>query len=96
MALWRLFQGKKADSEAERFERLLKSGRITEGKVIDSDGASVDEITQIFYVYSVNGADYESSQMLTDEQRERQAEYAPGAKVSIRYDPRQPGNSIVV
>lgn len=95
MSIWNLFQSEKPSTEADNYERLLRTGRITEGKVIDSDGASVDEITQIFYVYSINGADYESSHLLTADQRTRQAEYAPGANVSIRFDPHQPSNSIV-
>jgi hypothetical protein len=92
MGLLKFFQGKKNDSEIDRRERLLKNGRITEGRILDCD----DEATQVFYIYSVNGADYESSELLTPEQSLRANDYAPGAKVSIRYDPRQPGNSIVV
>jgi hypothetical protein len=92
MALFKFSRERKTDSEIERRARLLKNGRITEGRILDCD----DEITQVFYIYSVNGADYESSEILTADQRFRPKDYAPGAKVSIRYDPRQPGNSIVV
>jgi hypothetical protein len=92
MALFKFSRARKVDTEIERRERLLKTGRITEGRILDSD----DENTQIFYVYSINGADYESSELLTEDQRLRTNDYAPGAKVSVRYDPRQPGNSIVV
>lgn len=92
MGLLDFFRRRKTDSEAERRERLLKTGRIAEGTILDSD----DPITQIYYVYTVNGSDYESSEILTDEQRSRPLAYAPGAKISIRYDPRQPGNSVVV
>ena len=96
MSFWNLFQREKITTEAENYERLRKTGRVTDGKVIDSDGANVDEITQIFYLYSVSGADYESSHILTPEQRARPSEYAPGANVSVRYDPHLPSNSIVV
>lgn len=92
MALFKLFRERKTASENDRRERLLKTGRITEGRILDSD----DEFTQVSYIYSVNGADYESSEFLTEEQRLRVNQYSPGAKVSIRYDPRQPGNSVVV
>jgi hypothetical protein len=92
MALFKFSRKRKPDSEIERRERLLKNGRITEGRILDCD----EENTQVFYIYSINGADYESSELLTAEQRLRTQDYAPGAKVSIRYDPRQPGNSIVV
>lgn len=96
MSIWNLFQTEKPGTEADNYKRLMRAGRITEGKVIDSDGASVEEITQIFYIYSINGADYESSHLLTIDQRMRQANYAPGATVTVRYDPHQPSNSIVV
>lgn len=97
MSLRNLFRRAKAiDSEEARYERLIKNGRIAEGTILDSDSPTLEETTQIFYIYSVNGADYESSHVLTKEQQTRQKDYAPGAKVSIRYDPRQPGNSIVV
>jgi hypothetical protein len=96
MSFWKLSRTNETDSEVERRERLLRTGRITEGTILDTDSTEKDEITQVFYIYSVNGADYESSEKLSEEQRLRQADYAPGATVSIRYDPRQPGNSIVV
>jgi hypothetical protein len=97
MSLWNFFQREKpADSETTRYERLSKTGRITEGTILDTDSPTLEHVTQIFYVYSVNGADYESSHVLTEEQLSRQKNYAPGGKISIRYDPRQPGNSIVV
>jgi hypothetical protein len=96
MGLLSFLRPQKPGTESQRRERLLRSGRITEGRILDTDGENLEEATQIFYVYSVNGADYESSQPLTEEQLRRPADYAPGAKISVRYDPRQPGNSIVV
>jgi hypothetical protein len=39
---------------------------------------------------------YESSQKLSAAQQERESEYAPGKQIIVRYDPRQPANSIVV
>ena len=92
MGLLDFFRRRKTDSEAERRERILKTGRIAEGTILDGD----DRLSQIYYVYTVNGSDYESSEILTAEQSSRPLDYAPGAKISIRYDPRQPGNSVVV
>jgi hypothetical protein len=43
----------------------------------------------------LNGVDFESSEILTAEQRLSPAKYAPGAKVGVRYDPRNQGNSII-
>jgi uncharacterized protein DUF3592 len=95
MALLDRFRNKKED-ETSRAKRLLRTGRIVEGRVLDvaSDGSGND--TQVFYSYNIAGVEYESSQTLNSEQRRRKADYAPGARVVIRYDPHQPANSIVV
>ena len=81
----------------KRRARLLSTGRIAEGSVLDinSDAAS-GALTQIFYSYTVNGVEYESSQSLDAAQQQRAADYTPGARVTIRYDPHQPFNSVVV
>lgn len=78
----------------ERRRFLLAQGRITDGVILDSqiDGSG-DEI--IFYLYTLNGVDFESSDILTDEQRRDPVKYAPGARVGIRYDTKNQGNSIV-
>ena len=89
------FRRKKEDEPA-RAERLLHSGRIVEGRVIDVLDDADGNVTQVFYNYNVAGVDYESSQSLTPEQQRFQSRYIPGARITIRYDPRQPPNSIVV
>ena len=82
-----------ADPDARRLS-LLSHGRITDGVILDSEiNAAGEEV--VFYLYTLNGVDFESSDLLTDEQRRDQIKYAPGAKVGIRYDPRNQGNSIV-
>jgi hypothetical protein len=96
MPLSNLFRRKKVDAEAERRARLLNSGRIADGIIVDTGNDESGAIRQVYYSYEVSGVEYESSQLLNDEQRKREANYAPGASVTIRYDPRQPGNSIVV
>jgi hypothetical protein len=89
------FRRKKEDEQA-RAARLLHSGRIVEGRVIDVLDDADGHVTQVFYNYNVAGVDYESSQLLTPEQQRNQSRYIPGARITIRYDPRQPPNSIVV
>jgi hypothetical protein len=95
MGLFDIFKSKKKNiSEIERREFLLKHGRITEGTIIDSDTTpNGDEIA--YYFYTVNGVDFESSDVLSEKQRENIIKYAPGAKVSIRFDPKNHGNSIL-
>jgi hypothetical protein len=89
------FRRKKED-EAARFARLSKTGRITEGSVLDIKSDDQDRITHVLYTYNLAGVEYESSQQLTEEQSARPAAYAPGSSIVVRYDTRQHGNSIVV
>lgn len=90
------FRRQKKDAEAERRAQLLRAGRITEGSILDVNSDASGQITHIFFSYCVSGVDYESSQTLDEAQRLRQADYAPGAHVTVRYAPHYPGNSIVV
>ena len=96
MPLLNLFRSKKGDPEAERRARLLRNGRIADGIILDTGNDDAGAIRQIYYHYEVSGVEYESSQLLDQGQLQRQMEYFPGAHVTIRYDPRQPGNSVVV
>jgi hypothetical protein len=96
MPLSNLFRRKKTDPEVERRTRLLQAGRITEGVIIDIGNDDAGAIRQVYFSYEVSGVEYESSQLLNDEQRQHEVNYCPGARVTIRYDPHRPGNSIVV
>jgi hypothetical protein len=94
MGLFDLFRRKKLPSESERRAFLLKRGRIAEGTIIDSDTKeNGDEIA--YYFYTINGVDFESSDVLNDEQKKETLKYAPGAKVSIRFDPKNHNNSVL-
>ena len=89
----KIFRRKKPDAN-ERRRLLLAHGRITDGVILDSDiNADGEEI--VFFLYTLNGVDFESSDILTFEQRQYPIKYAPGARVGVRYDPRNQGNSIV-
>ena len=96
MGIFDLFRRKQVDGEATRRAALLRTGRITEGSIFDvitdEDGA----ITQVFYNYEISGVQFESSQALDAGQRDRSGDYYPGARVTVRFNPRQPGNSVVV
>jgi hypothetical protein len=99
MGILNIFKRRKTDDEAERERRdgLLRAGRITEGSIFDviTEEGGVT-ITHVFYNYEINGVEYESSQTLDTEQRTRSGDYFPGARVTVRFNPRQPGNSVVV
>jgi hypothetical protein len=94
MGLIDRFLRKPPMSADDRRRKLLATGRITDGVILDSEaGASGEEI--VVYLYTLNGVDFESSDLLTDAQKEDPIRYAPGARVGIRYDPKNQGNSII-
>jgi hypothetical protein len=87
---------KKTEDEASRIARLSKTGRMADGRIIDAVSDNDGRITEVTYTYMLAGVQYESSQPLSDLQQQRPNDYAPGEPIVIRYDPRQPANSIVV
>ena len=87
---------KKIEDEASRIARLSRTGRMTDGNIIDAVSDNSGRITQVTYTYMLAGVLYESSQALDDRQQQRSLDYAPGNQIVVRYDPRQPANSIVV
>jgi len=88
-----LFRKKKLElTDAERKEHLRRNGRITDGIIIDTattnDGREI-----VYFTYTLNGVDFESSEILTVEQAADPLRFAAGQKVSIRYDQKNQGNS---
>ena len=96
MGLFDVFKRKRSvNSETERREFLQLKGRITDGTIIDSEMSETGEEV-VCYHYNIQGVDFESSEILTAEQRENPLKYTPGAKVGVRFDPKNHGNSILV
>jgi len=96
MGLFDIFKSKKKiNSESERREFLLSKGRIADGTIVESEISETGEEVVVYY-YSVQGAEFESSEILTAEQRENRLKYAPGAKVGVRFDPKNHGNSVLI
>ena len=89
----KIFGRKPFDPDARR-RFLLANGRITDGVILES-GINLSGEEIVFFLYTLNGVDFESSDVLTTEQQANPAKYAPGAKVGIRYDQRNQGNSVV-
>jgi hypothetical protein len=87
---------KKIEDEASRIARLSRTGRMADGKIIDAVSANDGRITEVTYTYMLAGVQYESSQALSEVQQQKSKDYAPGKQIIVRYDPRQPANSIVV
>jgi hypothetical protein len=86
--------------ERERRIRISEIGRITDGTVIDVnelDGHDSGELQLLIYQYDVAGVSYEASQDVTTlRHRVDLHSCRAGLMTSIKYDPANPGNSIVI
>jgi hypothetical protein len=94
-------KGKTAeDVERERRQWLDRIGRITDGTVIDVQEVKSNDhraATMLIYQYDVAGVSYEASQDVTYlRQLINLHSCRLGLPTSVRYDPQNPGNSIVV
>jgi hypothetical protein len=91
--VWRMFRHVPDTDELERRRRemLHGKGKIGDGEIVDVDGAV------ILYSYSVGGVEYtvgqdaSAIQTLLPEDRMRMV-----GPASVRFDPKNPPNSIVV
>ncbi len=81
------------DPIAEYYSWLTQFGRVADGRILDFH--QDESGSTIFYCYNVSNVDYETSQKLSGEQLTRKNKYIPGAQVTVRFDPKQPGVSIV-
>ena len=92
----------KSPEELERSRRdwLNQVGRITDGTVIDVQEITPNghhAATMLIFQYDVAGVSYEASQDVTYlRQRINLHSCRLGLPTSVRYDPQNPGNSIVV
>lgn len=88
------------ERERERRLRLSEFGRITDGVVVDVNELNVNnggEIQLLVYHYDVAGVSYEASQDVTSlRHRVDLHSCRAGLMTSIKYDPTNPGNSIVI
>jgi hypothetical protein len=93
---------KKSPREIERERRdwLNQIGRITDGTVIDVHEVAPiggPPATMLIFQYGVGGVSYEASQDVTHlRQHLNLHSCRMGVPTSVRYDPHNPGNSIVV
>lgn len=92
----------KASEELEKERRMLldQVGRITDGTVIDVQELQATEnkfSTLLIYQYDVAGVSYECSQDVTYLRPLINLHSCRlGLPTSVRYDPQNPGNSIVI
>lgn len=88
------------EQERERRGFLEQVGRITDGTVLDvqeMNGNGTTAATLLIYQYDVAGVEYEASQDVTYlRQRINLHSCRLGVPTSVRYDPQNPGNSLVI
>ena len=86
--------------ERERRFRISETGRITDGTVIDVSHLDINgsgEMQLLIYQYDVAGVSYEASQDITHLRHMVDLHSCRiGLPASIKYDPTNPCNSIVV
>jgi hypothetical protein len=98
--LW-LRSKRKTDEQQERERRLRISaaGRITDGTVLDAQEMQVNDkpAQLVIYQYDVGGVSYEASQDITHLRQFIDLHTCRiGLPTSVKYDPQNPANSIVI
>jgi hypothetical protein len=104
LAVWAWARSRRKTPEQREQERRLRIsaiGRITDGAVIDVNEMPGDkgsaELQLLIYQYDVAGVSYEASQDVTNlRHRVDLHSCRAGLMTSIKYDPANPGNSIVI
>ncbi|ABF39184.1 hypothetical protein Acid345_0179 [Candidatus Koribacter versatilis Ellin345] len=90
----------KPDHEKERRTRLSRTGRLTIGTAMDVQDLEDESqhLTQLLiYRYDVAGVAYEASQDITHLRQFIDVHSCRlGLPASVKYDPHNPGNSIVI
>jgi hypothetical protein len=89
-----------AEMERRRRTALASMGRIIDGVIVDAPLYHQDEVAEgaaalIAFKYRIAGVVYECTQDVTTLQTEIE-DFRIDLPVSIKYDPRNPANSIVV
>jgi hypothetical protein len=95
MSLFARFRRKKEDPEIARRAYLRQSGRIGEATVLDTLSDETGNLI-VAFIYTVSGSEYQSSQSIDNAQSQRENDCSPASRITIRYDPRRPTNSVIV
>lgn len=78
------------ERERRRCARLVATGKISDAMLVEIRESLV------FYSYSVRGVEYTASQDLSRFAGQAAVDFSGISAMSLRYDPRNPANSIVV
>jgi hypothetical protein len=104
LLVWRMRRKTPEQREQERRIRIAQLGRITDGTVIDVSELAVEQnshgsgaLQLLIYQYDVAGVSYEAAQDVTHLRPFVDLHTCRiGVPASIKYDPQNPGNSIVI
>jgi hypothetical protein len=102
LAWWLIVRKRPTAEELERARRLflVQSGRIVDGMLLDVCEVEAEDgrtLTMLLFHYRNGGVDYECSQDITDMPGVVDvAQIRAGFPCSVRYQPGNPQNSIVV
>jgi hypothetical protein len=102
VALWMVLRKRPTAEELERMRRgfLVQSGRLVDGMLLDICDIEAEDgrtLTMLLYNYRIAGVDYECSQDITDMgEVVDAAQVRAGFPCSVRYQPGNAQNSIVV
>ena len=88
------------ERERERRDLVNRIGRITDGTITDVQETTPDghgPVQFLIYTYDVGGVSYEASQDVTHLRQHADLHTGRfGLRTSVKYDPQNPGNSIVI
>ena len=92
---------RKDPAELERLRRLdiNQRGRISAGRILDLVEVETagSKPSLVVYTYEVAGVAYQAAQDVTAlPEIAAIAQFLPGRTASVKYDPKRPGNSIIV
>jgi hypothetical protein len=102
VGLWLVFRKRPTAEELERARRLflVQSGRLVDGMLLDICEVVAEDgriLTMLVYNYRIAGVDYECSQDITSMAAVLDAaQIRAGFPCTLRYQPGNPHNSIVV
>ncbi len=99
--LWWVLTHRKSAEERERLRRehLVLHGRIIDGSVLDwSEQPNSSDLGTLMYRYYISGVSYECAQDLTFLKGTALVVDTTclGRPASVRYDPKNPANSIII
>jgi hypothetical protein len=100
VALWWVLTHRKSAEERERLRRehLVLHGRIIDGSVLDwSEQPNSTDLGTLMYRYYISGVSYECAQDLTFLKGTASIDATClGRPASVRYDPKNPANSVII